>query len=180
MELKEKLSSFLTYLERNREKPAVMADLRCALIPAREHRAWPHIAENGFSLELDRERIPALVTAFAFGCQPQRPDPADGKSRENMGDVLRRIACGDSGKDGLATYGLRFKRILDCETAGELALHLKGVLLLTKTRGIPVDHAQLFRDLFNWEKDDRVKQSWANHYYSLQKKSDDADDEAGE
>lgn len=133
MDLKEKLSSFLAYLEQNKEKPAVMADLRCALIPAREHRAWPHIARNRFDLESDRERAAALVTTFAFGCQPETPED----DKENMGDVLRKIACGDSGSDGLATFALRFKRILDCETPQELALHLKSVLLLTKTKGIP-------------------------------------------
>lgn len=176
MELKEKISSFLNYLEQNKEKPAVMADLRCALIPSREFRSWPHIAGCGFDLGSDRERAAALVTAFAFGCQPQTPED----KKENMGDVLRKIACGDNGKDGLATFALRFKRILDCETPQELALHLKGILLLTKTKGIPVNHANLFRDVFNWDRDNGVKYGWAGHYYASAKKKDEADGKTGE
>lgn len=164
---KQKLQNLLAYLNANKDKPSVMADLRCALIPSREFRAWPHIAGNGFSLEADWERIPALVTAFAFACQPRTPATEDGKPKENMGDVLRKIACGDEGANGLTTFALRFKRILDCETQKELALQLKGVLLLTKTRDIPVDHWKLFRDIDQWG--DSVRREWANHYFSLKK-----------
>jgi CRISPR system Cascade subunit CasB len=164
MTLKEKLQKLMDDLEKNKKKPGVMADLRCGLIPSREFRAWPHIARNGFNLELDRERIPALVTAFAFACQP---DAASEK--ENMGDVLRRIACGNGGSDGLTTFALRFNRILACETSKEVALHLKAVLAMSKTQGISINHKGLFWDLVKWETDESVRREWANHYFAVNK-----------
>ena len=161
MTLKDKLQKLMDDLEKNKKKLAVMADLRCGLIPSREFRAWPHIARCGFNLELDRERVPALVTAFAFACQPESaPD------KENMGDILRKVACGNGGADGLSTFALRFNRILACETQQELALHLKTVLAMCKTQGIPINHTRLFWDLVKWDKDDTVKREWANHYFS--------------
>ncbi len=147
---------FLEFLERNRENPGVMADLRCALIPAREYRSWQYIARF-CDLENERERTIAATVSAAFGIQPER-----GGEYENVGDVMRRIACGDNGADGLSSFELRFERLLACDSVGELAPQLHGIFKAAKARAIPINHENLWNDLFFWG--DRVKRSWASHY----------------
>ena len=146
----------LEFLERNRENPGVMADLRCALIPALEFRSWQYIARF-CNLEDDRERIIAATVCAAFAIQPER-----GGEQENMGDVLHRIASGDNGKDGLSSFVHRFRRLLACDTVDELAPQLHGMFKAAKARGIPINHKNLWNDLFYWG--DRVKRRWASHY----------------
>lgn len=94
---------FLEFLERNRENPGVMADLRCALIPSLEYRSWQYIARF-CKLEDDRERTIAATVCAAFGIGPESAG-----ERENMGDVMGRIAHGDNGENGLSSFMLYFR-----------------------------------------------------------------------
>ncbi|MPN06181.1 hypothetical protein SDC9_153437 [bioreactor metagenome] len=170
MNSEQAFSGFLDFLQCNRENPGIMADLRCALIPGREHRAWPHIARY-FSLENMRECTIAATVAAAFALQPEC-----GGEHENMGDIMRRIATGgESGNDGLNTFAARFQRLLACDSPDELSQQLHGIFKVAKRRGIALNHRNLAGDLTFWG--DRVKRRWAEHYYSNLKKVADGEAE---
>lgn len=159
----------LEFLKRNRENPGVMADLRCALIPAREYLCWQYIARF-CDLEDERKRTVALTVCAAFGIQPEQ-----GGDYENIGDVMSRIACGDKrNSDGLSTFKLRFERLLACDSVGELSQQLHGIFKAAKARGIPINHENLWHDLFFWG--DRIKRSWASHYISHAVKKEGEED----
>lgn len=172
MESENTLPPFLEYLKRNRENPGVMADLRCALIPTREHRAWQYIARF-YKLGNDRERVAAATVAAAFGLQPEC-----GGQWENMGDVMRRIALGEDGRNGLTTYSARFQRLLACDTPEELSQQLHGVFKAAKSHGIPVNHQNLLYDMFGWG--EKVKRRWAEHYWPNVEKEQPEGDGADE
>ena len=167
MEYETALPPFLEFLKRNQENSGVMADLRCALIPAREYRVWQYIARF-FPLEDDRARTIAATVGAAFGIQPEC-----GGELENMGDVLHRIAPGEGGGDGLSTFVLRFQRLLACDSVEELAPLLLGVFRTARSRNIPINHTNLGRDLIDWG--ERVKRRWADHFWS-KPKGDGADE----
>ena len=158
----------LEFLERNRENPGVMADLRCALIPALEYRSWQYLARFGL-LEDDRERTVAATVCAAFGIQPE-----PGGAFDNLGDVMHRIACGDNDRDGLSSFELRFQRLLACDNVGELALQLHRIFQAAKARGIPINHKNLWYDLWYWG--DRVKRRWAAHYQPFAGKGEKNDE----
>lgn len=157
---------FLEFLERNRENPGVMADLRCALIPSLEYRSWQYIARF-CKLEDDRERTIAATVCAAFGIGPESAG-----ERENMGDVMGRIAHGDNGENGLSSFMLYFQRLLACNTIQELAPQLHGIFLAARSRNVLVNHKNLWYDLFSWS--DRVKCRWASHYWSYARKAENA------
>ncbi len=157
---------FLEFLRQFRDNPGAMADLRCALIPAREFRSWPYLSRF-CRLDHDRERIRLAIVAAAFGIQPE-----NGPAEENLGDVMRRIQKGEHGDDGLSTYELRFKRLLDCDTVDELAPLLHSVFRVAKSRGIPINHNNLLHDLQYWG--ERVKLNWAARFMRIPTASTDA------
>lgn len=169
MENENTLPPFLEFLERSRENTGVMADLRCALIPSREYRVWQYIARY-CDLENDRMRTIAAIVAAAFGIQPDRGNE---ELAENIGNVMRRIANGENGNDGLSSYALRFQRLLACDTVEELAQQLHGVFKAAKSRGVPINHRVLWEDLHYWG--DRVKRRWASHYQPEAKEKDGGD-----
>lgn len=172
MENEYTLPPFLEFLKRNREDAGVMADLRSALIPSREFRVWQYIVRY-CNLEDERERIIASTVAAAFGIQPEC-----GSGTENIGDVMRRIACGESGKEGLSSYALRFQRLLACDTVEEISQQLHGIFKAAKSRGIPINHAVLWQDLHYWG--ERVKRRWAVHYWGTAGKETQEGDEVNE
>lgn len=158
MDSDKALPPFLEFLKRNRDNAGVMADLRCALIPTREHRVWPHIGPY-FRIDNDRERTAAATTAAAFGTQPEA-----GGQWDNMGDVMRQIAFGNDGKEGLTTFGARFQRLIACDSTEELSAQLHGIFKAAQQNGIPINHRNLFKDVLFWG--DAVKRRWAGHFYA--------------
>jgi len=159
--MEQHFDAFCAKLNSLKESTGAMADLRCALVPSREQRAWPYIADF-CSLENERDRKIALTVAGAFAMQPKQA-----ASKENMGDVMGRIALDMDKKNGLQAFSLRFQRILNCSTSIELIPFLRGIFSMAKVKDIPINHLELFKDLTYWG--DNVKTRWASHYYAAKK-----------
>lgn len=172
MESKNTIPPFLEFLMRHRDDTGVMADLRCALIPAREYRAWPYIARF-CNLENDRERIIAATVGAAFALQPEC-----GGKLDNMGDVMGKVACGDNGIDGLSSYMSRFRRLLNCDNVEELSPQLHTIFKAAQARDIPINHENLWNDLFYWG--ERVKRRWAAHYWPHEERKMNSGDDGDE
>ncbi len=150
----------------------VMADLRHGLSKATEYRAWPHVAPW---CRLDRVRERRIWLTVAAGFAVHQATASTG----NMGTVMRALAIGQGrGEKGLATFDARFRRFLSCSSSSEVCDHLGGVLRAAEREGVPVDFAQLFRDLSSWG--DRAKVRWATEYWGTEPPAVPAAGEAGE
>lgn len=142
---KEAAATLLAYLHRLKEDRGAMADLRCALSPARLPRAWPLLARVG---GVGNSRIETVAGLFAY-----YPDEFH---TGNLGTTCRHISERKSSFDG------RFRRLLACDR-DEVCERLRPVILAAKAEGIPVNYEQLFADLFYWN--DGVKAEWAREYW---------------
>lgn len=170
------IESLISFLEEHRGDRGIMADLRRGFSRTTECRAWPHISQF---CELRKERERRIVQLTAAGFATHLGSAGSG----NMGDVLRKIAEGDSkGEKGLETFNRRFRRILSASTGEELCNLLPGIIRTAERKGVPIDFKRLFWDLISWEKKD-IKLEWASAFWrtkSQDKKGDVEDDEASD
>jgi CRISPR system Cascade subunit CasB len=153
----EQADRLMAFLHRNKEDRGVMADLRCGFSPAKEHRAWPHIAQL-CRLELPWSRIPVQTVCAAFATH------SDNAKTGNMGTAMQKIA--GKNKDGLASFEKRFQRLLSCDTKEELCDHLPAVVRMAKAKGIPVNYRQMYCDICWWEVSD-IKVRWASSFWGV-------------
>lgn len=138
----------IEFLERLREDRGALAALRSLWIPARQTHAWPLLARVG-ALENRTKRD--VVGLYAL-------HPAHTASREDgsMGAVCSKLSNEHS------TFDLRFRRLLACDRR-ELPFHLRRVVTAAAAQGVPIDYAELYRDIQFWG--DQVKLRWATDYY---------------
>jgi CRISPR system Cascade subunit CasB len=144
-EPRETASRLLGYLRGLREDRGAMADLRCALSPARLPRAWPLLARVG---GIGDPRVEVLAGMFAY-------HPAETHTG-NLGTTCRHLWAGKSGVD------IRFRRLLSCDR-DEIYQRLYPVVLAAKADGILINYEDLFVDLFYWG--ETVKARWAREYW---------------
>jgi len=88
---------------------------------------------------------------------------------------MRKIAMGDGkGKDGLASYEARFRRLLTASSPEELCGFLPGIIKTAETKGIGVNFYQLYKDLWYWN--NRIKVDWASEYWGAKKPTPEGGD----
>lgn len=165
-DLNERASAFIADLKAHREDRGLMATLRRGFSETAADRTWPYLA-RWCNLEYDRERTIYLTVAASFATNPE--STANG----NMGDTMRLLATGDGrGKEGLETFETRFRRFLSCDTVFDVCDRIPTVIRTTHTKGIPVNHEELFKDLHYWG--NRVQIRWASHYWGNPKEGGEA------
>jgi CRISPR system Cascade subunit CasB len=151
---KETAVEVLAFLRQLRNDRGAMADLRCALNPARRARAWPLLARVGGIGRPIHENVAGL---FAY-----HPDETH---TGNIGTTCRRLAGENNSFDG------RFRRLLSCDR-DEIGERLRPVILTAKAKGIPVNYEELFADLCYWG--DNVKARWAREYWGAPVEAEEA------
>ena len=137
----------LAYLRALKNDRGAMADLRCALSPAKLPRAWPLLARVG---GVGNPRIVTVAGLFAY-----HPDET---GTGNLGTTCRKLGEKYSSFDG------RFQRLLSC-SRDEICERLRPIVLAAKAKGIPINYEQLFADLSFWGPGNRVKANWAREYW---------------
>jgi CRISPR system Cascade subunit CasB len=152
----ERADKLMAFLLKNKDDRGMMADLRCGFSEAKAHRCWPHVAQL-CDLEKEWSRIPVQTVCAAFATH------SESAGAGNTGTTLREIAQGN-GKDGLASFEGRFRRLLTCDTLQELCERLPSVIRVAKAKGVPVNYRQLYCDICRWEKWD-IKIRWAAAYW---------------
>jgi len=153
----EQADKLMAFLQKYKEDRGMMADLRCGLSPAKEHRAWPHIAQC-CKLDADWSRVPVQTVCAAFATHPE-----GNTVHGNIGTTMRKIA-GEK-KDGLASFKGRFRRLLACDTMEELCDRLPAVIRAAKAKGIPINYRQLYCDICWWEGNYPPKLKWAAAFW---------------
>lgn len=144
---KETAVRLLAYLRQRKEDRGAMADLRCALSPARVSRAWPLLAAVG---GIGNPRVETIAGLFAY-------HPVEAGTG-NFGTTCRRLFAKSESSEG------RFRRLLGCDR-NEICGRLRPVILAAKSQGIPVNYEALFVDLHYWS--GNVKIRWAKEYWKV-------------
>ena len=63
----------------------------------------------------------------------------------------------------------RFVALLNCR-AEDLPDHLRQFISLLKTNDMPIDWAQLLRDVIRWDYDEDVQRNWARAFWAADPK----------
>ena len=141
----ERAAAILALVRSLQRDRGAMSTLRCALAPARRHRAWPLLARIG--------GIDDPVAETIAGCYAYHPE----ETREgNFGDTCRALAGQHN------SFDTRFRRLLACDRE-QLCERIRPVVLAAKSKGIRVNYESLGADLLWWG--DRVRTRWAQAYW---------------
>jgi CRISPR system Cascade subunit CasB len=152
------MSRLLEQLRRHKEDRGMMADLRCALVESKKHRAWPALHRLGVVVT---NRV-ATVVAALYATHPE--DTPNG----NLGDTCLAIRrrrderTGDENK--LTPTERRFLHLLAAERGDELHERVTRLVLAAKSQGVPVNYDRLESDLKFWN--DRTKTEWAASFWT--------------
>lgn len=157
---KETGARLLAYLRQLKNDRGSMADLRCALNPAKLPRAWPLLGRIG---GIGNPRIETVAGLFAYH--------SDETTTGNLGTTCLRL------KGQNQSFDARFKRLLACDR-DEICDRLRHVILAAKAKDIPVNYERLFADLCYWG--DTVKARWAQEYWGTPEISEATSANAGE
>lgn len=87
----------------------------------------------------------------------------------DLASTLRALARDDAKKEGAAR---RLRSLLDA-TQDELEPHLRGVIALATSAGIPIRWGRLLTDLLGWENTERrVQRRWARAFWGAPQEHD--------
>ncbi len=153
------MSKLLEQLRRRKEDRGMMADLRCALVESKKHRAWPALHRLG----VDVTNRAAAVVAALYATHPEET------RKGNFGATCRKIQSlrdgKSSGDDKLTPTERRFLHLLAAEK-DELHQRVTRMVLMAKSQGVPVNYEQLETDLKSWFWNDRTKTEWAASFWA--------------
>lgn len=155
---------FLGRLRRIKDDRGKMAALRRAASPSTERQAWPVI----YSLGEDIGNLAACTVGALYAQHPEEDSKAFG-----FGTTCRRIAT-DNGKDFEIpdSFDRRFRRLLACDSADDVAGQLKAWIRFASAKGIGVNYEKLFWDLLSWNNHaDDIKLRWARGFWPMRKEA---------
>ena len=144
----------LAYLRQLKGDRGAMADLRCALSPAKLPRAWPLLGRVG---GIGNPHIETVAGLFAY--HPQETNTG------NLGTTCLLL------KRQNQSFDARFQRLLACDR-DEICGRIRPVILAAKAKGIPVNYEQLYAHLWYWSS--WVKEQWAREYWEARESEEPA------
>ena len=113
-----------------------------------------------------REEWAAYVTATIMALHPLHARKTDGRRSAGFGRSLRRIRFRDLEED--VGVERRFIALLSAD-GEQMVVHLRGLVVLLHDRAVeePLDFIQLYRDLLDWDREDRrVQRDWAAGFWA--------------
>lgn len=158
------------YLDRHRDDRGLMAALRCALVPAKRHQAWPLLARRFGGLQANEHRARAVqMVAGFYAMHP--PSSDSGRTAKNLGDLCRHL-LGDDERvkldlaEGVGPISRRFQHLLAAD-GEEIFDRVLRFVLRAKAEGIALDYRQLYQDLLQWQDHaDWVRVRWARTFWA--------------
>lgn len=141
-----------------------MAALRRAASSSTERQAWPVI----YGLGEDIANLAACTVGALYAQHPEEDTNAF-----SFGVTCRRIAT-DKGKDFEIpdSFDRRFRRLLACDSAEDVAGQLKSWIRFAAAKGVGVNYERLFWDLLAWNNHaDRIKLDWARGFWPVRREA---------
>jgi len=112
------------------------------------------------------------ITMFALHQQGKDPQVKPMfVASQSLGNAVRALVSrrGESSEESIKR---RFDAVVTSNTPEEVAHHLRGLIQMLRSEGIPLDYAQLAEDLFRFqlsESRDGVKLRWGQDYSKIRK-----------
>jgi len=157
---KDRAARFLKALRGMRHQRGSMAALRRGFSSATVMDAWPVVAALGGEIGQPGESVFVDIAAL-FASHPEET------SARSFGQTCRTIALNDS-SDGTMPESAerRFRRLLACGDAADVAGQLRTWIRLAASKGVGVNYESLFADLWNWRwYADDIRVSWARSFW---------------
>ena len=152
------MSSLLERLERIKDDRGMMANLRCALVANKKHRAWPALHRLGVAVDND-------IAAFITGLFATHPEVTENGNFGTTCKAIERQRNESSNDDSkLTSTERRFQHLLSAEVGDEVKQRVLRMVLMAKSQGISVNYGKLLNDLRYWN--DRTKTEWAAAYWA--------------
>lgn len=148
----------LERLEKYKDDRGMMANLRCILVENKKHRAWP--ALNRLGVKIDDE--PSAYVAGLFAFHPEATSSGNFGYTCKIIEQRRKEKGTDDNK--LTPTERRFQHLLTAEKGGELYDRVLRMVLMAKSQRVPVNYAQLVKDLRFWSDDTKTK--WATAFWA--------------
>ena len=162
------MSSLLERLDRIREDRGMMANLRCALVANKKHRAWPALHRLGVAVDND---IAAFIAGL-FATHPEVTEKGNFGTTCKVIEKQRNESVSDDNK--LTSTERRFQHLLSAEAGDEVKQRVLRMVLMAKSLSVAVNYEKLLNDLRYWN--DRTKTEWAAAYWAPN--SEPVDEEA--
>jgi len=156
------MSGLLEQLRRHKEDRGMMADLRCALVASKRHRAWPVLHRLGVAVT---NRLAATVAAL-YATHREGEETQEGNFGATCLAVKRKRREEQSNDSKLTPTERRFLHLLAAEKGDELYKRVTGMVLMAKSQGVPVNYGRLETDLRSWGWNDRTKTEWAASFWT--------------
>lgn len=174
---------------------AILANLRRGIgrVPGDMPEVWGivfrDLPESLFSRNGEPTRaewaIYSALTLYALHQQSRGPK-AEPMHVENvpLGRAVRRLAKSNS-DDDLDPVRRRFNRMATSDSMEELTWHLRGIVQLLKSEGIPLDYVRLAEDIYRFQFPNLrsgVRLMWGQDFYYTphEEASDDIDERKDE
>ena len=164
------MSALLDYLQKLKERDnrGALADLRCALVESRKHRAWPLLAPfGGIGEEHPAQVVQTIAAMFAHHSLTT--------GTGNLGDTCRSLMSEDERAEYLQERKIgpmtrRFQNLL-AASSDEVCGRTARLVLFAKAKVVPVNYGQLQSDLLYWS--DSVRVRWAKSFWQAEEKAED-------
>ena len=155
---------FLERLRKITTDRGKMSALRRAASSSTERQAWPVIYSLG-------EDIGCLAACTIGALYAQHP--VEDIKAFSLGTACRRIAL-----DGVTDFKIpdsfdrRFRRLLTCDSAEDVAGQLKAWIRFASAKGVGVNYEKLFWDILAWNNNsDRIKLDWARGFWPMRREA---------
>ncbi len=152
------MSWLLERLRQRKDDRGLMANLRCALVESKKHRAWPALSRLGVNIDDE-------IKTFVAGLFARHPDESP---KGNFGTTCKSIEFrrGDkhTADNNLTPTERRFQSLLVAERGAELHGRVLRMVLMAESEGIAINYEQLENDLNYWN--ERTRTEWARAFWT--------------
>ena len=167
-EAHKRAEKLLKFLSDRSEDRGTMADLRCALVDGKRHRAWPYLGYVGGIGDKYTERAVQTIVGL-YATHPKTTEEADfgAMCRKLLGDEERKKL---DTAEGVGPITRRFQHLLAAE-GEEIFDRVVRFVIRAKAEEIPVNYMELFEKLSYWQwpdSADRVRADWARSFWTPQ------------
>ena len=161
----QRAEKLLKFLRSRREDRGVMADLRCALVDGKRHRAWPYLGYlGGIGDEPSERAVQTIAGLYATHSEETQEGDFGGMCRKLLGEEERNKL---DTAEGVGPISRRFQHLLAAD-GEEIFDRVVRFVLRAKSEEIPINYAELFESLHKWqwpEGAERVRTCWAQSFW---------------
>ena len=158
------MNALLDFLQGHMKDRGLMADLRCALIENKRHRAWLILAPFG-GIGEDWQARTVQTVAGLFATHPLVINDGD------FGDTCRRLLSDDERQTlneaaQVGPLSRRFQHLLAANDE-EIFDRIMRLALRAKSAELPINYNRLYGDLLEWRyRPQNVRTRWAKSFWA--------------